>query len=81
MLERRGVQLPKEESGGISRGEKLLRNLYCILKAMEYQKDFKQIISMTRYALEKDYSDFSVENSVKADLMGECLGIGLLFGG
>lgn len=35
---------------------------------------------MTRYALEKDYSDFSVENSVKADLMGECLGTGLLFG-
>ena len=33
-----GVQLPKEESGGISRDEKLLRNLYCIPKAMEYRR-------------------------------------------
>lgn len=45
---------------------------------MECIKDFKQLSNMIRFALWKDYYDFSVENSMRTELMGGNLETGLL---
>lgn len=62
-----------KKSGDISRG------IVSWVKEFEFYpgrsgiKGFKQRSSMIRYALGKDYYDFSIEKSLRTDLMGKCL--------